>query len=660
MRSSRTLILRRRAITRSLAAVLVIILVVAAAAGIYYVTQSQSTSSSTSSSSSLTTASSTAASSSGPSYSTTSSSSGTQGGVINTLSIDSWSWPFPNDLSVLNTPVSPWPEWQYGTVYQTLVTVNDTLLWGSGQVQFQPGLAVNYTTSGDNTTYTFNLRHNVQFSNGDPFNAYQLWLEFYGVYYLNGNSSTWLNNYNVFNYTGVNFGPSTLALFNQSGVINPSPQALSIMENSSWPIYVTGPYQLVMHLSGPFDWLPGTLLTYAGLVYDTQYVLDHGGFGTPSSPNIYFNQNPIPGTGPYVVSQISEDSYVKFTQSPNYWGDSLTAAEIKAQPLFDPGHVKNVIVYAKTDDVSRYIDLSQGTVQISDIESNDWSLVTSNPQFGYVKLPSWAGLVSLLGLNTQVYPTNITLVRQAIVHAINYTDLYDTAYLGQMSPYVGPEYPAWSQFYDLGGLQPYQYNVTLAEQDLAEANVTNMPTFTLRIETGCEACINGAQVVQTDLAQIGIDVDIVILSGSQYLSVYGSYTTTVQDAQQIGQLSWVDGGEGWGAFALTPADYWVSFVSNQSLWGNWAAYSNPTVQACVNAFTQTSNVTEIQQLCTAAQQQIYSDAPYAWVGTFGLWLPTGGSTAYNKNVISGFLLDPTWGGQSSLPIFNTVTFTNGQ
>jgi ABC-type transport system substrate-binding protein len=98
-------------------------------------------------------------------------------------------------------------------------------------------------------------------------------------------------------------------------------------------------------------------------------------------------------------------------------------------------------------------------------------------------------------------------------------------------------------------------------------------------------------------------------------------------------------------------------VSNQSFWGNWAVYSNPVVQKCVDAFTQTSNTSAIQKLCTAAQKQIYDDAPYAWMGVFGLWLPPGGSTVWNKNVVKGFLLDPTWGGQSSVPFFNTVTFT---
>ena len=42
------------------------------------------------------------------------------------------------------------------------------------------------------------------------------------------------------------------------------------------------------------------------------------------------------------------------------------------------------------------------------------------------------------------------------------------------------------------------------------------------------------------------------------------------------------GGEEWGPSTLTPADYWLSFVSNQSAYGNWAVYSSPLVVACAN------------------------------------------------------------------------------
>jgi len=185
-----------------------------------------------------------------------------------------------------------------------------------------------------------------------------------------------------------------------------------------------------------------------------------------------------------------------------------------------------------------------------------------------------------------------------------------------------------------------------------------VPQITMTTESGCEACSNEAQVVQSDLAQINITVNIEVLTADQYLSNYGSYSANVQNSQQIGQLSFVNGGEAWGPYALTPADDWVSFMSNSSLWGNWALYNNPVVQKCVDSYTSSDNITYIETVCGAAQTQVYNDAPYDWIGVDNLWLPPGGSTVYNKNVISGFLLDPTFGGQSSVPIFNTVTFTS--
>ncbi len=185
-----------------------------------------------------------------------------------------------------------------------MVDVNLGAEYGQGNIQFLPGLAENWTISPDSTYYNFTLRQNINFSNGDPFNAYQYWMEMYGFYYLEANSSSWLESYDLFNMTGVNFGPATVALINQSGLINPSPQALAIMENSSWPIYVTGPYSIVFHLQSSFSYFLGILVAYSGMVFDTQWVLDHGGFGTPTSINSYFNQHSIPGTGPYVFLAI--------------------------------------------------------------------------------------------------------------------------------------------------------------------------------------------------------------------------------------------------------------------------------------------------------------------------------------------------------------------
>ena len=577
---------------------------------------------------------------------------------VDTLAIDEWVWPIDDLNQLYALSELPWPNWLTYTVYQPLVSVNETAEYQQGTIQYLPGLATSWTVSSDGKTYTFNLRQNVQFSNGDPFNAYQVWGQMYGFYYLSGNSSTWLESYNFFDMSTARFGPSTIALMQQSGLINPNSRLMSIMTDSTWPIYVTGPYQIVFNLRSPFVWFPGAFVVFDGLIFDVQWLLQNGGFGTPTSFNSYFNQHPIPGTGPYAVTQVVQNSYVKFSQNQKYWGKSLSAAEIAAQPIWDPGHAANVIVYYKPNNIARVTDLQNKVVHISAVEPSEWPVITANPSFSFVEQPPWAGEVSLLGLNGHVYPTNITAVRQAIVHAINYTDVYAKAYQGLMTPYVGPEYPAWRDFYNLGGVSEYKYDLNLAKQLLTQNHIdtSKFPSLTFNVQAGCESCTNVAEVIQSDLSSINMTVDIHVISTAQYYSPFGSYQTNLQNAQQIGQLAFVNSGFGWSPATLTPADYWVTFVNNASIWGNWPAYSHPTVQKCVDAFTSTSDVSMIQSLCTAAQKQIFDDAPYAWIGLFKLWLPPGGSLVWDHNTVKGFLVDPVWNGQNTGPVFNTVTF----
>jgi ABC-type transport system substrate-binding protein len=581
--------------------------------------------------------------------------------VPSTLVIDDAAWPFA-DLNTLN-PAGDWPQWGYFDVYQPMVYVNDSLLYQVGTVQYLPGLAVNWTVSPDGTLYTFNLRKGVTFSNGDPYNAYQEWMQLYSVYYLSGNTSAFIAGYDIMydHMATASFGPSTITLINETlgGLINPSQNALGIMMNSSWPIYVTGPYQIVFHLLGPFSYFPSVLVDSTILLsYDMQWVLDHGGFGTPVSPSTFLHSNAIPGTGPYMITGMSEKAWISYTQNPNYWGRNLTQAQIQANPLLDPGHVKNVMIFYKTDDLARYTDLVKGTAQIVAIESPNWPLIRANPdKFSYVKLPPWAEYSFGISLNTQLYPTNITAFRQAIVHAINYTDFNQKVFFGTATQYVAPFYPAFSQFYDLGNFTNYQFNLTLAQHYLAQAHITNMPTLTIRIIAGCDFCSVTAQVIQADLSQLNITSNIVVLESSDYYTPYGNYETNLANAAQMGQISIV-GGETFAPDALNPVDNWVTTVSDGSAWGNWAVYNNPVVQACTDAFFNGTSTMNLQSICAKAQARIYNDAPYVYFSV-GLWWIDGSVAWLRSGPVNSFLMDPIFSGEDSAPLFNTVTFQTG-
>jgi ABC-type transport system substrate-binding protein len=580
-----------------------------------------------------------------------------------TLTIDIVSWPAGslNDLNALSVGI--YPDLPAYTSWQALVGVNLTAEYPGGVIQYLPGLATSWSVSPDGTTYTFNLRPNVTYSNGDPFNAYQVWTVEYGFWYLSANATGWYGGYNnIFNMAPVQFGPASISLLQQSGLVNPSAQALAMMTNSSWPIYVVNPNTIAFRTMHPFPWFLGTFQGEQSLVYDAQYVLQNGGFGTPVSLNTYFNLNAIPGTGPYMVSNVVNSQFVEFTQNPTYWGKDLPESTIVSNPMIDPGHVKNVLIKVVPDATARYIDLSSGAAQVIDpVGGSNFALILANPdKYGYVVMPPDNGALALSSFNTKRYPTNITDVRLAIVHAINMTDLIMKAYhsLDAATPVVGPNAPVWAPYYDPGNLPLYSYNLTLASQYLAEAgfpNGTGLPPIVWLLDDTCQVCVTRATVVQADVAQIGIKITIQGVSFSDWCSVACEpYSWMVANVNQVGNIMDPADSNTEQPF-LGPSILWAPYTTDTSPAANTAIYSTPLQIACTNSFFNGSSNATILSICTQAQSQFYNDAPYFDYAVLK-YVFGDSSPAWNLAVVKNGYLDPLWAGCNDTPLFNTITF----
>ena len=664
------------AISRMIVVVIIVIILVIAGAAAYLALATSTTAPTTSTSTSSPPSSTTTSTSGPPITSTTSiappttTATGTSAG---TLTIDDIGWPIAelNQLTSINAV--PFPNWLTYTVYQSLVTLDGSQLASNGGITFRPMLADNWTVSPDGTTYTFHLR-NASFTSGNPLTAYSVWADFYGLYYLSANNSFWWLDYPIFNMNASNFGPATVALLNQSGVLHPSASLLSIMENKTWPIYITDSSHIVFHLVNPFNFFLGTLVVFQGLIFDTQWLLDHGGFGQPGVFNPYFNEHPIPGTGPYNVTSVTPNSLIKFTKNPTYWAANISPSQLAGNEYLDPGHVQNVVIQAKSDDFARFTDLQGSTASnpvISTILDQNWPSVIGKPDtYAYSQVPQKSMLINGIALNVLRYPTNITAVRNAIYYAVDYANINKTAYHGTLFPWVGPEYPSWPQFYNLGNSTPWPTNVTKAQAILSAAcnNDTaactkNFPTLDFRFQTGCTFCAATATIVQANLKAIGININVESTPSANYACGNGgipgpcSFATSAQFAQNESQITWL------GAFTFapgadTPADPWLGWVNGLTPANNWAIYSNPVVQKCDNEFTSVSDTNKLIADCTAAQAQINHDTPYIWLGSLQL-VDGSGSVVWNKHVISGGLLDPVYTGQSDTLIFNTVTFASG-
>ena len=356
------------------------------------------------------------------------------------------------------------------------------------------------------------------------------------------------------------------------------------------------------HLKSPFIYFVGLFAAYLGFIYDAQYVLDNGGFGAFGAINSLFNQHPIPGTGPYMETSMAENAYVKFAQNPTYWGRILQPRKLLQSGPY-PGHVPNVIINYKPDDLAKYTDLNTGAAQIVEVLKSNWNLVLANPdKFSYFVTPPYAALMSGVGFNTQAYPTNNTWFRQPLVHAINYTDICVKAFLGQCNPVVGPEYPVFKAFYNLNNATPYSYNLTLAKQDLNKSGITNPPTLTFRIEAGLPYHQDVASVVQGDLSVIGINVNIVVQTNAQDDSAFGSIGFETQNAPAMGHISML-ATDVWIPNSLDPVESWNILMSNSSPF-NVAVNTNPIVQKCTDGFTSSNNITYLQSICKQAEAQV--------------------------------------------------------
>jgi ABC-type transport system substrate-binding protein len=407
----------------------------------------------------------------------------------------------------------------------------------------------------------------------------------------------------------------------------------------------------------PFPFFINTFTGFQGMIFDPTYMYQHGGSGAPGAFNPAFNLVPIPGTGPYMVTSAVFQSSVSFAQYPNYWGKSLAANEIAKNPILDPGHYKNVIIYDIPSSTTSLLNLQNNAAQISAVTSSSFQLVNSQPSiYGVAVIKHPATLVWMF-MNNKRFPTNITGVRQAIVHAINYTNVIQAGALGYGTRMLGPEVPFYGQFYP-GSPPPYQTDYTLAAQDLANAGFPNghgLPALTLYVDVLGEFYESPmAQEIQADCAKIGITINIQVVTDAQYYQYYGSYQTNVANAANIPALA-MGNVAGFSPDYLAPTDFWGAFVTTFSLWGNFGMYNNSAVDSDVAFMSHSSDTTAIVAHLADAQNRIYNDAPYAWL--FDAQLPAiQGSYAYKLNTISSnFFMEPNLMGVSDVPLFNTVT-----
>lgn len=333
----------------------------------------------------------------------------------------------------------------------------DSLVWLDGQGVAQPALATDWTVSDDGTVYTFNLRDDVTFHNGEPFNADAVVFS-----WERAANSTFEYFYQW------TFAESVVALDDytvQITLSEPTPTFLSIMADN-WAIVPPG------------------------------YLAEVGEEG--------FAEHPV-GTGPFMFVEWVKGDRIEMEANPNYFGE--------------PGPLVQTLVFRPIPESStRVAAVQTGEIDIAKRLSAEEAQSLLGAEG--VKVVSYPAdrvyYIAFNNLTTGVgLPTEDPNVRIAMNMAVDRQAIVDALFNGQAR--LSTSFVTPSNFGFNPDIEAFPYDPDRARELLAEAGYPNGFDIEFRCPIG--AYTNFEQVceaVQGFLSDVGINANLELMESGQY------------------------------------------------------------------------------------------------------------------------------------------------
>jgi peptide/nickel transport system substrate-binding protein len=287
--------------------------------------------------------------------------------------------------NLVNGPEDFWDVHASLQVWEPLLRYNDTF-------ELVPALAESWTLSEDGLTWTFKLRQDVHFSNGNPFNAAGVVANINRGKILSGKASNFLG--------GINFPE-----------IYGEPTRIEAIDD----------YTVELEYASPLPLLPYSISNH----YSAQF--DPASF----DPNTaFFLDKPI-GTGRFTLGDWQRDQYVVLERNQQYWGpEPATLDKVTLKLYTDPNARVSAL---KSGEVDALVELGALLpAQADELSRED----------GYTVAAHASACQTYLTLNQTKGPFNDVKVRQALSLAINRDELVDQLLYG----YVAPAKQIFTQF----------------------------------------------------------------------------------------------------------------------------------------------------------------------------------------------------------------------
>lgn len=341
-----------------------------------------------------------------------------------------------------------------------------------------PWLATSYSVSPNKLVWTFHLRPGVKFSDGKPLTANDVKFSL-----------------------DTTRAPSSGWAFIDAAIKN---------------VAAPNPETVVVTTKYPWSPLLSDMSIFPNGIIPANY---------NNEPKAQFLQHPI-GTGPFMMGTWVKGQYLKLVRNPYYWQTGKP-------------YLNSVTFTAVPDDNTRIDQLEGGTADL--IEFPPFSSVKSlQSQPNITVKPYPIDRVDALFMNEAKPPFNNVWLRRAITLAINRSAIVKALLFGFGQPANSflPNHLAFYNPQDPSGT----YNPAEAKADLAKSPYAHGVTVNLMITGGNLVQSEMAQIVQSDLKPLGINVNIQQLdqntvntdmSNGDYSFGYQYYTSDVVDADEL-------------------------------------------------------------------------------------------------------------------------------
>ncbi|WP_066065054.1 glutathione ABC transporter substrate-binding protein [Neobacillus soli] len=314
------------------------------------------------------------------------------------------------------------------------------------------------------------------------------------------------------------------------------------------------------------------------------------------------SQHPV-GTGPFVFESWKTGQEISLKKNDKYWGK---------KPNID-----RVVFKVVPEDATRLAMIETGEAQINDqVPVTEIERIEASNTMGLYRTEGLA--VEYVGFNTKKKPFDDVRVRKAISHAIEREAIIKGVYnnVGTLANVaMSPKVFGYSD-----KVKPYDYDLNEAKKLLKEAGFEKGIELTLLTSDRKER-INMAEVIQSQLKGIGVNVKIQVME-------YGAYIDMIEKGEHDMAIG------GWGN-ATGDGDYnqYNLFHSDsQGPPGNHFYYSNPEVDKMIEDARKETDEKNRLKLYEEVMQKEIDDAVYIPIRNYEHL------AAYSKNV-SGFWLN---------------------